>query len=141
MEEKLQRLLPLPGRILISLIFFMSGIGKIFDFSGTTAYMENVGNMPMASILLVGAIVLELAGGLSIILGFKARIGAILLMVFLIPATLIFHDFWTFPEEQQKIQMIMFMKNLSIFGALLTIVAYGSGPFSLDGGTKGDDTA
>lgn len=134
MEEKLQRYLPLPGRILISLIFFMSGVGKIFDFGGTTAYMENVGNMPAASLLLVGAILFELAGGLSIILGFKARIGAVLLMVFLIPATLIFHDFWTFPEDQQKIQMIMFMKNLSIFGALLTILAYGSGPFSLDGG-------
>lgn len=119
------------GRILLSLIFFASGVGKIFDFEGTTAYME-VAGMPMTGLFLVGAIVFELVGGASIIVGFKARIGAILLIVFLVPATFVFHAFWNMPEEQQQIQMIMFMKNLSILGGLIVIIGGGPGPISLD---------
>lgn len=113
------------GRILLALIFLMSGVSKIGDFAGTQAYMESYG-MPATAVFLVGAIVFEVAGALMIMLGYYARVGAIALIVFLIPATLIFHmDFG------DRTQMIMFMKNLSIMGGLLFVTAYGPGSYSL----------
>ncbi len=115
------------GRILLALIFFMSGTGKIFDFAGTEAYMAQHG-MTMTSVLLTAAIVLEIGGAVMIFLGYYTRLGALLLIVFLIPATFIFHT-----NFEDKIQMIMFMKNLSIMGGLLVLLAQGPGNFSIDG--------
>ena len=123
------------GRVMLATIFLMSAIGKkIPDFSGTVEYMT-VNGVPMPNVMLVGAIVFLLAGGISIVLGYKARIGSALLIVFLILATYFFHDFWTFAPDTQdfQIQMIQFMKNLGLMGAMLMIVANGSGPGSLDG--------
>jgi len=131
MESKLQTYVPILARVLLALIFVMSGVGKIGDFGGTTEYMAKHG-MPIPALFLVGAIVFELAGGLSIMTGFKARWGALLLIVFLIPATFIFHAFWTYEPDAQRMQMINFMKNLSILGGLLLIVARGAGPLSVD---------
>jgi putative oxidoreductase len=125
------RFVPLLGRILLALIFLISGLGKIFDWQGTAGYMASKG-MPLIPFFLLGAIVLELAGGLAVLLGFKARIGALLLIVFLIPATLIFHNFWTLTGMERQIQMIMFLKNLAIMGGLLLVVGLGPGPLSLD---------
>jgi putative oxidoreductase len=125
------RYVPLLGRILLALIFLISGLGKIFDWQGTAGYMASKG-MPLIPFFLLGAIVLELAGGLAVLLGFKARIGALLLIVFLIPATLIFHNFWTLTGMERQIQMIMFLKNLAIMGGLLLVVGLGPGPLSLD---------
>lgn len=115
----------------MALIFLISGLGKIFDWQGTAGYMASKG-MPLIPFFLLGAIVLELAGGLAVLLGFKARIGALLLIVFLIPATLIFHNFWTLTGMERQIQMIMFLKNLAIMGGLLLVVGLGPGPLSLD---------
>lgn len=121
----MKKFAPLIGRILLALIFLMSGVSKIGDFAGTQAYMESYG-MPATAVFLVGAIVFEVAGALMIMLGYYARVGAIALIVFLIPATLIFHmDFG------DRTQMIMFMKNLSIMGGLLFVTAYGPGSYSL----------
>ena len=131
MSESMQNGISLVGRILLGLIFLMSGFGKITDFEGTSGYMAAY-NMPAIPILLTGAIVFLLAGSLSLILGFKARLGASLLIIFLIPASLIFHAFWTLEDMEQRMQMINFMKNLSIMGGLLTIIAHGPGGISLD---------
>ena len=122
---------PVVGRILLALIFLMSGINKIGDWSGTAGYMEFKG-MPLVPLFLVGAIVLEIGGSLSVILGYKARWGALALIVFTIPTTLIFHAFWAVGAEQQQIEMIMFMKNLAMTGGLLIVMAFGAGPLSLD---------
>jgi putative oxidoreductase len=122
------------GRLMLATIFLMSALGKkIPDFSGPVEYMTANG-VPSPSILLAGAIVFLLAGGVSVVLGFKARIGASLLAVFLILATYFFHDFWTFAPDSQEfqMQMIQFMKNLGLLGAMLMIVANGPGPGSLD---------
>jgi putative oxidoreductase len=121
---------PLIGRILLGLIFVMSGVNKITGFEGTQQYMASQG-MPITAVLLVGAIVVEILGGLSVILGLWARAGAAALVLFLIPATLIFHT-----DFSQQTQMIMFLKNLSIMGGLLLVMAYGSGPYSLRSSTK-----
>jgi len=130
----LRTVLTIVGRVMLATIFFMSAIGKkIPDFSGTVQYMTAHG-VPMPNIALAGAIVFLLAGSVSIVLGFRARIGASLLIVFLALATYYFHNFWAFAPDSQdfQMQMIQFMKNLGLAGALVMIVANGAGPGSLD---------
>ncbi|MFQ5459043.1 MAG: DoxX family protein, partial [Myxococcota bacterium] len=101
-------------------------------WSGTAGYMASRG-MPAIPVLLTLAIIFELLGGLSILLGWKTKAGALALFLFLVPVTLIFHNFWTYPPEQQQMQMIMFLKNLAIMGGLLMLAGAGPGPLSVDG--------
>jgi putative oxidoreductase len=124
--EWLKSLVSLVGRILLVLIFLNSGIGKIENFEGTAKFMAQYG-MPYTSLFLFGAIIFELGGSIFVILGYYARFGALLLLIFLIPTTIIFHT-----NFEDPIQMIMFMKNLSMFGGLLVLLAMGAGRFSLD---------
>ena len=121
------------GRVLLCTIFFMAAVGnKIPNFQAVAGYMAKEG-VPAPQVMLAGAIVFLIAGSLSVILGYKARIGATLLLVFLFLATYYFHDFWTLSDPQaRQEQMIQFMKNLSMMGAMLFIVANGSGPMSVD---------
>jgi len=114
------------GRILLVLIFVLSGIGKIFNFEGTVQYMAKVG-MPMTTFFALGAIFLELVGSITVILGYFTRFGAVLLLIFLIPTTLIFHG--NIADPMQKIH---FLKNVSMFGGLLVLLVSGAGGFSLD---------
>lgn len=130
MAGPIQTYAPVTGRVLLSLIFVFSGVGKIFSWSETANYMSAKG-MPLVPLFLLLAILFELAGGLSILLGKRARIGAALLVIFMIPATLIFHRFWG-AEGFDQMEMIHFMKNLALIGGLLQVMAYGSGPYSLD---------
>ena len=90
--------------------------------------------------MLAGAIVFLIVGSLSIIAGYKARIGAALLFVFLVLATYFFHDFWNFDGPQRQLQMIQFMKNLSLMGTMLFLMATGAGPMSLDARFAIEDT-
>ena len=128
----LQSVSLLVGRLLLCAIFLGSGIGKLFDLSGTQAYMTSAG-LPATGILLAMAIFAEVAGGISLLSGFLARVGAGGLIVFLIPATFLFHHFWSMPEDQATVQMHMFMKNLAIMGGLFYVLAAGAGPISVDG--------
>ena len=123
----MQKYTLLVGRILLSAIFVMSGIKKITGFAGTQQYMAAYG-MPLASLFLIGAIFLELGGGLSLLLGCRARLGAIALLIFLVPTTLIFHT-----KFSDQVQVIMFMKNLAMMGGLLLMTSSGAGSISLDG--------
>ena len=125
--------LNLLGRLFLITIFLMSAVGnKIPKFGPTAEYMAAEG-VPAPKLLLAGAIVFLIAGSLSILAGFKARIGATLLLVFLVLATYWFHDFWTFEDAAAKqMQMIAFMKNLGLAGAMLMIIARGPGPLSID---------
>jgi putative oxidoreductase len=117
------RYLVMFGRVLLSIIFLLSGLGKIMDWNGTAQIMASQG-LPLIPLLLAGAIVTELAGGLSVLLGWKARWGAWLLFLYLIPTTLIFHDFWAFTGTEMQTQLVNFLKNLSIMGGLLLVAAY-----------------
>ena len=130
-SARIRRLEQLGSRVLLSLVFLFSAFGKITDWEGATGYMASKG-MPAVSFFLAGAILLEVVGGLSVLLGFRARGGAAALLVFLIPVTLIFHNFWAFEGMEQRMQMIGFMKNLAIGGGLLMAMVYGSGAISLD---------
>lgn len=116
------------GRILLGLLFVVSGFGKITGFAGTTAFMASKG-MPMADALLVGAIIVELLGGLMLVAGFKTRWAALAIAAFLVPATLIFHN--PLGAEGQA-QMTQFLKNLSILGGMLVVAAFGPGAWSVD---------
>ena len=122
---------PLLGRILIAAIFILSGWGKITGFAGTAAFMASKG-MPMAEFLLVGAIVFELAGAAMLIIGWRVQWGALLLIAFTVPATLVFHNFWAVEAAQVQNQLNHFMKNVAIVGGLLYVMAFGAGPLSVD---------
>ena len=132
MNSLVNGIMNLVGRIFLIMIFLMSAVGnKIPNFRATADYMASEG-VPAPSLLLAGAIVFLVAGSLSILVGYKARAGAALLLVFLMLATYWFHDFWTFEDEQRQMQMISFMKNLGLMGAMLIIIARGPGIPSLD---------
>lgn len=110
------------GRLALGAIFLLSGLGKLADLPGTAAYMRSA-HMPAVPFFLAGAIALEILGGLSIISGFKARWGVVALIVFLVPATFIFHGFWAYQGMDRQMQMINFLKNVSIGGGLLYLFA------------------
>jgi putative oxidoreductase len=122
---------PLVGRLLVAAIFLWSGSGKIAGFAGTAGYMASKG-IPLPEVLLVMTIVAEIGAGLFIVLGWKARLGALVLFLWMIPVTLLFHNFWDYPPDQQLIQTILFMKNLAMMGAMLLLMAHGPGPLSAD---------
>jgi putative oxidoreductase len=142
MSSYLQGVVALAARILLSQIFILSGVKHLLDWGGTIGYMTSKG-MAMESVLgrsgtvlvhvlLVGAVAFLLVGGISVLLGIRARLGAILLILFLIPVTWIFHDFWHYEAGMERtMQTINFMKNTGLVGGLLMVLAFGSGPLSL----------
>ena len=118
------------GRILYSAIFLMSAPGHFT--AATIAYSAGKG-VPLASISVPLSGVIALLGGLGILLGFKARYGAWLIVIFLVPVTFMIHDFWTVADPMMRqMQQINFMKNLAMLGAALMITHFGSGPLSVD---------
>jgi putative oxidoreductase len=122
------------GRLLFALIFLMSG--PMHFSSQTIAYAASQG-VPLASIAVPLSGVLALAGGLSILLGFHARIGAWLIVLFLAGVTPMMHKFWGVTDQMMhQMQFIMFMKNVSMIGGALLISQLGSGPWSLDARRK-----
>jgi putative oxidoreductase len=132
----LRGLLSVLARTMIAAIFVMSAVGnKIPQFNGVAQVMEGKG-IPQPKILLAGAIAFLILGGISIVLGYRARLGALMLLVFLGAATYYFHAFWklpadTPPQDLQR-EMIQFMKNLALMGTMVFLLANGTGPWSLD---------
>jgi len=120
------------GRILLALIFVVSGVGKITGYAGTAAVMAAKG-LPMVDVLLPLTIAVELGGGLLLALGWKARWAAAALLLFLIPTTLIFHQFWGIEPKLAQMQKIHFLKNVAIMGGMLMVLAIGAGRWSVDG--------
>lgn len=122
------------GRLLFALIFIMSGPRHFL--SQTIAYAASQG-VPMASIAVPFAGLLAFLGGLSILLGYRAKLGAWLIVLFLVGITPIMHKFWAVADPMMyQMQFIMFMKNLSMLGGALLITQLGSGPWSLDARRK-----
>ncbi|MHB8621802.1 MAG: DoxX family protein [Sulfuricaulis sp.] len=131
MNQLISKFGPLLGRILMAVIFLLSGIGKIGNFSGTLGYMTSQG-VPMTELLLVITIIIEVGSAVMLILGWKARLAAAVLFLWMIPVTLTMHNFWAAPADQHMLQQIMFLKNLAMMGGMLFVVAFGSGPYSLE---------
>ena len=117
--------LHLVGRILLASIFVISGLAKIADWTGNSAYMAAQG-MQLVPFFLAAAILVEIIGGLAIILNYKTRAIALLLFLYLIAVTLIFHDFWSVTGTERQTQMVHFLKNLSIMGGLLILAGQSS---------------
>ncbi|MEM1242352.1 MAG: DoxX family protein [Cyanobacteria bacterium P01_H01_bin.26] len=130
-----QKYVPLVARTFMAVIFLRSGLSKIAGFADTQEQIASAG-LPLAALVTVFTILFQLAGAASLILGYKTRIGAVLIMLFLIPATLVFHNPIADPS-----QMTQFMKNLAIIGGLLMALAYGAGPISLDRQMASTETA
>ena len=122
--DKLQELSAPIGRLFLSMIFIFSGFTKITGYAATQGYMESMG---VPGMLLPLVIAVELLGGIAILLGFKARLVAILMAGFSVVSALLFHQFWI-----DESQMNPFMKNIAMAGGFLMIFAHGAGAYSID---------
>ncbi|MEM7760508.1 MAG: DoxX family protein [Cyanobacteria bacterium P01_A01_bin.40] len=122
--------LPLAARICLCIIFINSGIGNILGFSSTAEMMANQG-LPIPEVLLIFTIAFQLLGGLSLLLGYKVKIGSTLLILFLIPATLVFHNPIANPDELNS-----FLKNIGLIGGLLMTIYAGAGTLSIDNASE-----
>lgn len=118
--------IPLAARICLCLIFFKGGITNLLSFDSTLDFVSGRG-LPIPGLMVWGNIIFQLVGATLLLLGFKARWGAIILILFLIPTTFVFHNFWVNPEEVNA-----FLKNIGLIGGLLMIIYAGAGAFSLD---------
>lgn len=124
MSSTIDKLGLLLGRFLLALIFLISGIGKIVHFGDTAVGMAAMG-IPLAKVALVFTILIEVGGGLLLITGLYVRYAALIMALFLVPVTLIFHKFWGLPNPEYDNQMINFIKNVAIIGGLL-VAAFSS---------------
>ena len=116
------------GRLLLAMMFLMSGLSKIGNFAGTQGYMEAMG-VPGA--LLPLAIALEVLGGLAIIIGWQTKITSVALAGFCVVSAALFHN-----DFSNQSEMIMFMKNVTIAGGFLLLIAHGPGAYALDNRVK-----
>lgn len=150
-----QKFIAFFGRVFFSVIFIFAGINKIMNWDATEQHLVNQmldvlsksyhqgwakalfdQILPLAPTLLVVGTIAELGGGLLVLLGIQVRLGALILALFLIPTTLLFHNFWALEGAQQQTEMIMFMKNLSMFGGALILLAFGKGPKRVSSSAK-----
>ena len=122
--------LALAARICLSLIFFKAGISHLTGFSG---FVELIGSqgLPLPTLLAAGTVFFQLLGAVSLLIGYKTKIGSILLIVFLIPASLMFHNPIADPSQWND-----FLKNIGLIGGLLMVIYAGSGALSIDGKKK-----
>lgn len=122
--DKFNCYLPLVARVLLALLFLLAGLGKIGDVAGTAGYMSSVG---IPGFLAWPAIIFEIGVGVLLIVGWKTRIVALAAAAFCLVTAVLFHN-----NFADQIQMIMFLKNLSIAGGFLLLTANGAGKFAID---------
>jgi len=116
----------LVGRIFLSIMFILAGFSKLTAIAGTAGWFESLG-IPAPTLAAVGSGVVELVGGLAILVGFKTRIAALVLAIFTVAATLIAHT-----NLADQVQQLFFMKNLAVTGGFLVLAAAGAGAYSVD---------
>jgi putative oxidoreductase len=121
----------LAARVALAAIFLVSGFGKLAGPAGTAAYIASKG-LPLPMLAAIGAGVLELAGGLMLLVGLRTRWAAIALAVFLVPVTALFHNPAGLAGMEAQLQVIQVLKNLAIIGGLLSVASWGAGALSLD---------
>lgn len=127
----MKAIMDLIGRICISAIFFYEAYDSIVYAKATKATMTEYGLLWRQDLLLYGAIVALVLGSILVLIGYRASLGAFLLLAYWIPVTLIVHSFWNDPPELQRMASIHFMKNVAIIGGLLTVLVNGSGKYSI----------
>ena len=114
------------GRILLGTIFLLSGFQKLTHWSQTAALMHSKG-LPMVPVMLAITILIEIGAAILMIIGWHARWAALIMFLYMIPVTLVFHNFWASPPDQKMMQTMNFLKNLGIMGGLLQVYALGIG--------------
>ncbi len=119
------------GRIFLSAIFLFEAVDSTLYFEKTKQTMSVYGLHWNQDMLLYGAILFLVMGGLMVLLGYRSTLGAILLLIYWVPVTFLVHDFWMYPKDELRIQSILFMKNIAIIGGLLMLVGKGSGRYSI----------
>lgn len=129
--QSIKGLACLLGRIFLGVLFLWAASTKIMDWGGTVHYMASK-KMPFIAFFLPAAVVMQIIGGISLILGYKVRYGALILIIFILPACIIFHDFWNLSGYERLMEQIIFMKDIGVLGGLLQIAAFGPGPFALE---------
>lgn len=132
MIKTLKGLCVLIGRILIAYVFVGSAVHRTMHFQEAIDYSHSVGVYTVLNFRLVMATVLETIGAVSFILGYKVRLGAICLLLFMIPVTFLFHAFWNYTGPEATMQMMHFTMNLGLIGGILFVLGMGAGPFSID---------
>lgn len=131
MADSPESAVPLMGRILMSSVFLVFGALKITTF----AYYVNMAiekGMPLPSAAIAAAATLEILGGLAILTGFYLRPVSWILFVYLIPTSIIFHNYWALQGMARAGMEAHFFKNMAIMGGLLFLATYGAGPYSFD---------
>lgn len=131
MIGKLQDPLAFTGRLLLAALFLPAGFGKLTGFAGTVGYISSVG-LPMPQAAAAAALVVEIAGGLALVVGYRTRIAALVLAAFTLVASVFFHNYWAAPADAQMVQQLLFFKNVAVVGGLLTLAAWGAGTWSVD---------
>ncbi|MBS7780694.1 DoxX family protein [Acidovorax sp. CCYZU-2555] len=131
MWTSLQNPLALVGRILLALLFIPAGVGKLTGFAGTVAYTASAG-VPVPQVAVALALLVEVVGGLALLLGWQTRWAALALAFFTLVASFFFHNFWALPAEQAGMQQLLFYKNVAVAGGLLAFAAFGAGGLSVD---------
>jgi putative oxidoreductase len=116
------------GRLLLAMMFLMAGLSKIGNYAGTQGYMDAMG-VPGALLPLV--IALEVLGGLAIILGWQTKIASLALAGFCVVSAVMFHN-----DFSNQAEMSSFMKNVTIAGGFLLLIAHGPGAYALDNRVK-----
>ena len=130
-KRKMKDIIDLIGRILLSFIFLYEAYDSIFYFKETKAAMTAYGVDWNQNLLLYASIFLLVLGGTLVLTGYRSALGAFLLVLYWIPMTFIVHSYWTYPEDAQRIQAILFTKNLAILGGLLIVCVNGSAKYSI----------
>lgn len=130
MNDSYKAYVALLGRILLALMFIQSGFEKWLNIPGTAAYITSAG-LPLPSVLAVLAAILELFGGIALVLGVQVRWIGLAMALFTLVAGFFFHAYWAVPADQAPVMQLLFMKNISIAGGLLLLSALGGGPLSV----------
>ena len=131
MFNALQNPFALLGRWLLAALFLPAGIAKMAGFAGTVAYVGSVG-LPLPAVGAAIALVVEVLGGLALVLGVGTRIAAVVLAIFTLVASYFFHPYWNVPAAEQMIPFLLFYKNIAVVGGLLILAAFGPGAWSID---------
>lgn len=129
-------IVPLLGRILLSSVFIIAGYGKIGGFSAEEGFVASK-HLPLPAVALGIAVLVELVGGLAILVGLYARFAAWIVFLYMIPTTFLFHNFWAMEGAARMDGTLHFEKNIAIMGGLLLLAAFGAGAYSVDAARAG----
>lgn len=121
----------LVGRILMASLFIPAGFGKIAGFSGAVGYAASTG-LPLPEVGVGIGLLVELVGGIFLLIGWMTRPAALALAFFTLVASFFFHAYWSLPADQATMQQLLFNKNIAVVGGLLAFAAFGAGGLSVD---------